>query len=223
MTLNVNEHYFHSMTGHYRFSLNTLSSILESGYIKSIKEIDPTTSKTYGMHRTDEICLSEYTNAKVSDTTSAFSLFVATSPTLILDKDIKTYKPFVWPSGQLTDAMLASGEYTNIYDEVRTNISVATSHIVGLSFPLTELLKDDFRYLFYTNEMFFNLATSGVNEFFVNAIMNEITTPSSYFKTRRLRRILNQIRAVLKEHKTDIPIYDFHQEDEQPVFELLRR
>lgn len=220
MTLNVNEYYFHSMTGHYKLSLDTLDSILSSGYIKSVKEMD--FDKTYGMHKPNEICLTEYTDAKVADTASAFDLFVSTSPTLILDKDIEVYKPIVLPSRVISNSILSSGNYTNIYDEVRCNSSIPTSHIMGVAFPLTELLTDEFKYLFYTNELVYDLTTMGFDGFLASALMCDKKI-SNFSKKINLKRILKLLRKILKENDMRVPIYDFYQKEGEPVFELLKR
>ncbi len=223
MRLKVNEYYFHSMTGYYKLSLDTLESILKDGYIKSIKDIDSSVTATSGMHKPNEICLAEYTNAKVVDTQSAFSLFVATSPTLILDREIETFKPIITPGINFTDEELASGKYSNIYDEVRTTNAIATSHIKGVSFPVTELLNDNFKYLFYTDELIYHLTTSGIGGFLFSSIAASGDISSRFAKRSFLMKILKEIRMMLKYYDTRVPIYDFHQEDGEPVFELLKR
>lgn len=222
MRLNVNEYFFHSINGCYNLSLSKLSSILESGYIKSMRDLEGEDAISDGMHRANEICLAEYTNAKVSGAISAFDIFASISPTLILDKDIETSKPIVIPSIEVDEADVSSGRYTNIYDEVRTTNAISTSHIKGISFPITSLLLDDFKYLFFTDDFLFSLATMGFGELLAGSMV--IDPKLSYFrKERNLKKMMNYMRKVLKKYDKRVPIYDYYESNGEPVFELIKR
>lgn len=124
-TLDINKCYFHSFLDSSKIALQKFEGILSSGYIKRACDLGIVRERIFS--KPNEICLAKYCKEDecYSNTFSSFDVFMQQSLTLILDDDIKTYKPILIPEYLVNEDVKVTGLYTNIYDEYRTKFPIS--------------------------------------------------------------------------------------------------
>lgn len=163
--INIHKCYFHSILSINKYALVKLEEILNDGYIKSAKDLD--IDVTGELHQSDEICLSRYTPDVMYENgvNSATKEYLGQFITLILDDNIKTYKPNVVSVFNMNEYIIKSGEYTDLYDEYRTKNPIDINHIIGISLPIQELSENDFAYLAFTDQEVYSYLQYSCSEF----------------------------------------------------------
>lgn len=215
--ISVNNDLFHSLVHDYKGSFSTLESIIKDGGI--IPPSRRNTTKRYGCHKSNEICICMQTNniPRINLYASCFDLYLKRLVTIVIDKkfsnDFKIYKPNLITTDDLflRPDLVNSGNHTNLYDEYRTKDIVPIEYFKGISLPYDILIEDPITFFtFLVEEAMVEYYNFGLEQELIRLIREEQSgTNAKEERKRMIDQYIESIKDLFSLHNIDIPVYSY--------------